>query len=252
MVLRLRPWLTFAVLASAAGCRREGAIDADLAACVPPDAIVLAGLDLDRLRAAPLYRELSLPALEVFRNASYLLATSNGAQFLLIARGKFSEAPAGTTLIRPTLAAAGSPDMTRAAIAQHRTGRPGTPLLLARGAAVAAGSQIWAVAPGGIRMPLPGNAANLNRLFQFAEYVTLSAKVDRSLDLDLTAHCRGADSANRFEESLRGIVSLLAAGYARQQEVAAVLRSVIIEREGAAVHARVTAGAKALGGLLRF
>ena len=174
-------------------CRRTdspGRIDTDLAACVPADTIALAGLNLDEIRASPLFRRTSLPALESLREASQLLATSNGKEFLLIVRGRFSQPPLAGIMIAPAIALAGSPDMIRAATAQHRSGRTGAPGLLARASRVAASGQIWAIVPGGIDLPFSGNAANLNRLFRSAEYVTFAAKIDQGVDLDLTGQWR--------------------------------------------------------------
>jgi hypothetical protein len=241
-----------AAVAAGVSCRRVGPLDSDLTSCVPPDAVALAGLDLHRLRAAPFYHELALPALDAFRGASYLLAASNGSQLLLAARGNFSEPPPGAKLLNSHLAVAGSSDMVRAATAQHRTGRTGAAPLTDRGAILAGTAQMWAVAPGGISLPLPGNAANLNRLFRFADYFTLAGKADRRLDLELAAHCRDEAAASRFEESLRAALSLAGAGYARQPEIAAAVDSAVITRDHSVVRATFTAGADSLRKLLRF
>lgn len=169
----------------------------DMASSIPADTLLLAGLDLDALRASPLYPKLP-PAVralaEPLRDAEYLLLASNGKDLLSIARGRFREAPPGATLVAPGLVAAGPSDSVRAAIAQHQTGRGGAPDLLIRAASLADGKQIWMVARGGVPLPAAGNAANLNRLLRDTEYTAIAARIDSGIEIEATSVGRTAEA----------------------------------------------------------
>jgi hypothetical protein len=159
----------------------------------------------------------------------------NGKDLLLLAGGKFTQAPAGYTIIAPGIAASGAPDRIQAAQAQLRTGRNG-------GAAFpAVAGTIWGAVRGQGRLPLTGNLANANNLLRDADYTTLSAQLHDTAELALTAQCPTPENACRFEQSLRAIVTLAAAASARRPEVAALLHGVRIHREDKIVYANVTA-----------
>ncbi|HYW46067.1 MAG TPA: hypothetical protein VE959_24600 [Bryobacteraceae bacterium] len=230
----------------AASCGRapRGAIDREMAACVPADTVLLAGGDLDRLRAAPFYRAAAVPGLDAFAGASGLMVVWNGKELLFIARGKFADAPMGGTLIDSSLAVAGAPEAVRAAIAQHRTGRTGASELLERAEAIAAGRQVWAVAQGGGGWPLTGNAANLNRLLRLTDFVTMGATLTDRADLEIVGRCPTPDRARQLEETSRAMLSLASAAGIR-------LDSVQVRREDLAVHVTLSADAQAVGKLLR-
>ena len=234
-----------AIVLSAVACRSlaPGAMDSSMASCIPPGTVVLAAADLDRLRAAPLYREVPpsvLAALAALNNASQLLVALNGKDLLFIAKGTFREAPLGAALLAPDLAVTGPADLVRAATEQHRTGKSGAPELLAQAEPLAA-SPIWAIASGRATLPLSGNAANLNRLLHFTNYTTLAIQLDARIAMDLKAAGRTPDSARQFEESLRAFLSLAAAADARQTDLAAVLNSIQVHRQDASVEASLSA-----------
>jgi hypothetical protein len=221
------------------------AIDPALSSCITANTVLLAGLNLDRLRATPL--DPKLAPLEPLRNASYLLVASDGKNLVWIARGTFRGAPPGATLINPNLAISGPPESVRGAIAQHATGTTGAPGLLSHAAAIASSAQIWAVAQGGITLPLTGNAANLNRLLRLVDYATLAAKLDARLAIDLTGVCRNPDAGQRLEETLRAILSLAGAANPRLDPI---LRAAEIRREGATVHATLSTDPDSAGKLI--
>jgi hypothetical protein len=227
----------------------------DMASSIPADTLLLAGLNLDEIRASPLYPKLppAVQALaEPLRDAGYLLLASNGKDLLYMARGRFREAPPGATLVAPGLAVAGSPGSVRAAIAQHKTGREGAPDLLARAASVARRKQIWMVARGGVPLPVAGNAANLNRLLRDTEYAAIAARIGSQIEIEATAVGRTAEAGREFEESLRAILSLTAAANARRPNLVALIRSVRISREDRTVHAALSGGPDAADELLRL
>ncbi len=241
-----------AIALPAISCRPSAPppIDPELAACVPADALMVAGVRLDRLRANPRFQQLAAPwlsALEPLRDATDVLLSYNGKDLLIAARGNFRAAPSGAVLLNPTLALAGSPASLRAATAQHTTGRTGTPELLAHAETIAA-HPLWAAVRGGIPIALPGNAANLERLFQFTEYATLTADVDTKVELTLNAAGRTPDAARQFEETLRAVLTVAAAG--RDPALTTMLQSVQIRREEQSVQAKLTATTERLGKLL--
>jgi hypothetical protein len=234
------------------------AVDPALASYVPAGTLVLAGLNLDQIRATALYRSLppnALTALQSLRDASYLLIASNSRDLLLLARGTFREAPPGATLVSSEIAIAGPAESIRAAIAQHRTAVTGSQRLLDLAAGVAGGRQMWAVAQGGVTLPLPGNFANLNRILHFTDYVTLSAQIDSRIQVEATGVGRTADGTRQLEESLRAILTFGAAAGGRKSEIGTMLNAVEIRREGLTVHATLSttpeAAEKLIGQLSR-
>ena len=224
-----------ALVALAAAAISCGSIDApagvsrEMAASIPADTLILAGLNLDELRASPLYPKLPPAAralAEPFRDAAYLLVASNGKDIAVIAPGR--------------------------AVTGHKTGRDGAPDLLARAASLAGGKQIWIVARGGVPLPVAGNAANLNRLLRNTEYAAIAARIDSGIEIEATAVARTAEAAREFEENLRAILTLTAAASARQPDLVALIRSIRIRREDRTVHAALSAGPDAVASLLRL
>jgi hypothetical protein len=245
-----------ALAAAAISCRSINApagAGRDMASSIPADTLILAGLNLDELRASPLYPKLPPAAralAEPLRDAGYLLLASNGKDLLSIAHGRFREAPPGATLVAPGLAVSGSPDSVRAAIAQHKTGRSGAPDLLARAASLADGRQIWMVARGGVPLPVAGNAANLNRLLRNTEYAAIAARLGSGIEIEATAVGRTAEAGREFEENLRAILALTAAANARQPDLVALIHSIQIRREDRTVRAVLSGGPDAVARLL--
>jgi len=226
------------------------AIAPDVASCVTSSAVLIGGLDLDGLRASPLYPKLAPAAgfvLEPLRHASRLLVAWDGRQFLFVASGNFREPPPGAVPLSPNLAISGPPEAIRAAVAQHKTGATGAPDLLAHAAPIAGGVPIWAVVRGGVTLPLTGNLANLNRLLHLVDHATLTAKLDPRIDLDLTAVGPTAGQAQRLEETLRAILSLAGAASPRLDPL---LRTVAVRREGPTVHATLSTDADSVSKLI--
>ena len=227
---RLSAPAALAILAACRPAAPPAAIDPALSARVPAAIVALAGIDLDRVRASPLYTRLppaALAFLEPFYRAHYVLIASTGAELLAIARG----AVPGATQLAPDLALSGAPSLIAAAIAAHPpaaiSGPPNPPPR----------SPIWIAVRGGITLPLDGNLANLNNLLRAASSVTLAVQPRNPAELELTAQCPTPDAALRFEQSLRAVISLAAAANARQPATAGVLQSIRISREDRIVRA---------------
>jgi hypothetical protein len=233
-----------AVLALAAlgvSCRSapHSAIDPRVAAWVPPGAVALAGVDLDRLRASPLYRQLPPAAvafLEPLREANSWLFASNGSDYLAFSSGSFRQAPPGATLLAPGLAAAGSPGWLRVAVARHRSGSQAGSALWERAETLAAAGEIWMVAAGNASLPVNGNAENLNRLLHTTEYSTLSVRLAGVMELEIVGMCATPESARRLEETVRAFFTLGAAASTREPALASLLKRIRIARQDRAVH----------------
>lgn len=245
-----------AAVVLAAGCGGRAGADA-MAAAVPAGARAVAAVDLDRLRASSLYPKLPasvLAAAEPLGGVSRVLLVYDGRELLAVARGPFGDAPpAGMTHVGRDLAAGGGADAIHAALAQSRTGRSGAPELVERAtAALGSGNAIGIAALGGTSVPATaGQLANLNGLLRMSEYATLSLRLDTALDAAATAVCPNPATATRFEETLRAMASITAAAVARRQpELAALLRSLDVRRDGRTVHAHASASPRAAGELL--
>jgi hypothetical protein len=237
---RFAPLLALAALGVSCHSGPPPAIDPAAASAIPPGAQILAGVDLGRLRASPLHQQMppaAMAFLEALRDADSLLAASQGSDYLVVARGSFRQAPAGFTLLAPSLAAAGSPAWLRAAAAQHRSGATGSPALLERAEPLAAASAMWMVAAGSATLPVSGNGENVNRLLHTTQYATLSVRLGNDIALDATGMCDTPDSARRLEETVRAFATLGSAASARQQPaVADLLKRLRITRDDRAVH----------------
>lgn len=111
-------------------------------------------------------------------------------------------------------------------------------------------SAIWAVVRGDAHLPLPGNLANLNRLLRFTDYATAAIQGDSTLHIDLTGYCARPDKAQHLEESMRALLTLSAAA-TRASSVAALLKSIQVDRDGSIVHVHFEGDPSAPGELLR-
>jgi hypothetical protein len=237
-----RYWITLALVCSMLGCRKSPAshaVDAEAAAFLPADTIVLAGVDLDRLRTAPLYSKLPPAAAIVLgsiKAASSALLAYNGKDLTVIARGHFPQTPPGATLVAPNLVIFGSP---------VRSGANGATTLIALAEPIVTGRQIWMVVQGGAPLPLTGNAENLNHLIQNSESITMTANIDSGLDLAILALGRTDNSARTIEESFRAEVTLAAAAESRRPDLARLLKSIQIDRAGRTVRITLSTDAAA-------
>jgi hypothetical protein len=252
-VPRVRPIALIALASFSISCHSGAptAIDAKLFAYVPAGANILAGVNLQRLRASPLYPQLP-PAAAVFLaplgNAESLLVASHGSEYLALSRGAFRQAPAGAVLLHPGIAGAGSPAWLRNAAARSGGSSP----LLERAKAVADASEIWMVADGAATLPVTGNAANLNRLLHSTQYATLSVRLTSNISIDVEGMCGTADSARQLEGTLRAFLSLGAAAEGHQQAVAGLLKRIRISRDDRAVHMTLTVDAGELAQFLKL
>lgn len=246
MVLRARlsAPIAFAILAACRTRVPSTAIDPALSARVPAATVALAGVDLDRLRASPLYAKLPPAAqalLEPFGKAHHVLIASTGVELITIARGVVP----GATQIAPDLALSGAASLIAAATAAHPPAG-----ILAVAESVARDRPLWVAVRGGAALPLEGNLANVNNLLRGTEYVTLAGQPMDPMELELVAQCATPDAALRFEQSFRAMVSLAIATNTRRSAIAIVLESIRIRREERVVHASLSAPLDAFAKML--
>lgn len=138
---------------------------------------MVAGLDVDALRATPLFAKLP----DSFREASYVLAAFDPPNLVTAARVR------GRIAVTGPASNGAPPDLIRHAI-------PGVP--------------IWIVARGNTALPLTGNLANLNRLLEQTDYTRVTARVAERVEFEAAAVCRSEDAATHLEQNIRAIASL--------------------------------------------
>lgn len=212
-----------------ASCRptpHAGAIDPALAACVPQNAVAIAGANLDALRETALSQ--AIPLIAGYPDSRSLVAAYTGAE-LLIATSRGPGTQVSLT---------GPADAVEAARDRHEDSP-----LLAPAESMAAGGDVWAIVRGDVMLPLSGNAANLNRLMRGMEFAGVAVRTHPDIEFVLSARGRSAESARQFENTLRATLTVTAAAEARQADLAAALRSVQIQREGSEVRASLHASA---------
>ena len=244
---RFFPAAVFLFLVSCRPAPRSN-VDPALASYIPRGTLVLAGVDLEPIRASPAYAKLPSSALSLMQSlasASRALLTYDQRGLLLVTRGQFSTPPAGAILAEKGIALAGTPELVQAASRQHQQGVTGAADLLTQANAIAGTSPLWIVIAGNAALPLAGNAANLNRFLHLTQYMIATAQFPSDVQLKIKAICPNSGNAAEFEQSLRALVSLSAA----RSPKSALLNSVQILRDESTVTVDLTASPEELGRL---
>ncbi|HXM42382.1 MAG TPA: hypothetical protein VN924_14100 [Bryobacteraceae bacterium] len=244
--------VALALLLPLAGCgslTRHGPIDATLAAYVSPDAVALAGIQVDQVRATPIYRALAkrLGQFPVVSEAHELLLTSDGKNVLAVARGDFAaqNQSDAITLIGKTIALGGSATAVRAAIDQSKSGVHAAPRdLMARVDALPADAQIWAVVAGwrgatADQLREMGNFANLDRVLRLVEGASLTVDLRAGVHAALVGDSRTEADAKTLADSLRALASLARMGVQRKPDLVRALDSILVKQEGRGVQVTV-------------
>ena len=240
-----------AALAALGICCRTGpppAIDPALAASVPPEATILAGVNLERVRSSPLrpqFPPAALAFLDSLAAARSALVASDGNRYLVLTRGEV----AGFTVLGHGVEGSGSPDWLSFAWTR---GSATSNALLARAEPVAASADIWIAAAGNANLPVSGNGENLNNLLHSTEYATLSVRLTDNVALEAMGLCSAPEPARHLEETVRAFVSIGAGATARQPELSGLLRRIRVTRDGRAVHVTLVVQAAELQGVLKL
>ena len=232
--------LAILLISLVAGCSSaptgRASVDSTLAALMPPDATMLAGIRMEAVRSTPLYKKLlasqSLQQLDDFaretgfdprRDVRDLLVGSNGKDLIIAARGTFPEHNAemlyvrgqgGVALIDRSTAVAGTLPALRAALSRHHSGdrtRPDD--LLTRARQIPAPNQIWSVANGfdsllTTLVPETGNLGNAGRILRALENTTIAADLSTGINGSLTGVCRTEQDAKNLGDAARGLIGL--------------------------------------------
>lgn len=240
-----------AALALLGACRSgpPPAIDPALAELIPPEATILAGVNLGHLRASPLRQQFPAAVsalLDSLAAAQSVLIASDGTRYLVLTRGA---APTGATALGRGLAGSGSADWLRAAASPHSGGRN---VLLPRAEPIAASADIWIAAAGNANLPVSGNGENLNNLLHSTQYATLSVRLADSVALEANGMCSGAEPARHLEETVRAFVSIGAGATARQPGLSGLLRRVRVTRDGRTIHVNLAVEAVELTAVLKL
>ena len=238
------------LLVALTACNSAGtghtSIDSTLAALVPSEATMLAGVRMDAVRATPVYQKLvagrSFPQLDDFaretgfdprRDVRELLMASDGKDTLITARGTFNEHgfaglakqsykgvtiytrdQGGVALIDHSTAVAGTLPAVKAALDRYKSGeRSGPAELLARARQIPPQDQIWSVSNGfenllTIGFPETGNAANISRVLRSLENATIAADLRTGVNGYLTGTCRTDEDAKNLGDAARGLIGL--------------------------------------------
>jgi hypothetical protein len=246
----MKPWL-LAISLMIVGCSSAqtggGRVDPVLAALVPADAFLLAGIRMSELRTTPLYvKELSQDVnstLDDFaRNTNFdirkdvndilLASTPTGSGKLVLARGNFkikapaefkksvykgvaiySRGEAAYAILDPTTAVAATEPEVRKIIDQKQSGQRGPTALLDRARNLPGAGQLWLVASGWGTLPKDlaghdGNIANVARFMQSIERATAIADLRSGLVGNITGECRSEQDAKSLGDAARGMVGL--------------------------------------------
>jgi hypothetical protein len=168
--VRIAP-LTLLILATAC---RQSPKPAELAAYLPANASIIAGVNVDALRNTSVFPKLP----ENFREASYVMAALDPPNLVTasIVQGR----------IQATTPKSAPPDL-----AKH-----------------AADAPIWLAVKGTAALPLTGNWSNVNRLIGQTDYTVISVRLKEKAEFTADGVCRTPEAANHLDQNIRAIATL--------------------------------------------
>ncbi|MBI1789373.1 MAG: hypothetical protein HYR60_17705 [Acidobacteria bacterium] len=220
-------------------------LDAGLAALVPVDTAMLAGVRMEVLRATPLYQKLvarqRLSDLDEFaarthfdprKDVREMLVASNGPDSVVLARGNFrvdvpktlkpsrykghtlyGQGEGAFAILDPTTAIAGPERAVRKAIDQKTAGAPPVPNLIALARGLPATAQFWVVVNGWPVAPdqvmaQAGNLANFGRILRSMETTAAWFDVRAGVQGLIEGQCKTEQDAKTLSDAARGLVGL--------------------------------------------
>jgi hypothetical protein len=274
----------FVGLAVCIGCSRLATkgvtVDSSFEPFVPADTKVLVGVQVAKLRTAPLYsshkEQLKLPQLQAFsertgidptRDLSEILITWSGKQFLVMARGHFSQEKVGPKLqslgarrrsyknyalfgedrnsvvfIHDGLLLAGSDQALHEAIdGRGRSHEASSVELRRRLESVPKADQLWAVSIGGLPVsgiPMRSEIDSaLSNIVGVVNGAAMGIGIDTGIHLLADVSCISDQGAQRVRDALRGGIGL--ARLTTKDNQLNLLRlydSVRVDQENALIH----------------
>lgn len=223
-------------------------VDPALEMLVPADAVLLAGVRLEKLMQTPLYTQTfgdrQLPQIEDFAQRTGLdprkdlwdlLYVSNGKRGFLLGRGKFAdemeprlEKQGGTrtsykgfnlvgnenaavVLISPTVAAVGSSDALHYLIDQRDKSSGPAPSMRTLVREIPPAAQLWAAYTGGpIKLPFDARSdlANINKVLQSIQTGTIYADLRNGFNTVGTATCATDEAAQQLQGAFKAFAGL--------------------------------------------
>jgi hypothetical protein len=230
-----------AVAASfAGGCgpsSLSGPADDRLAAFIPADTVVLAGVRLDELKKTSLYQEVlrllgsvEREGFDPRRDIQELLIASDGNNTVAMARGRFQRDELarmeqfqhqGVTLygdergavavMDDATAVAGTTPAVRAAIDQQKSGRRAAADLLAKARTLPTPNQVWMVSKGSasfLRAPRMQSGELIQKMLNSLSDVTFFADFRDGIYANASARAANAADAKFIGDTVRGLVGL--------------------------------------------
>jgi hypothetical protein len=191
-------FMVLAMLGSGCGPRTPPSVEIDpaLARLVPGDTQALIGVQVDALRATPLYGKWVAPRLgNLAKDVSELLVVSNGKNTVVFAKGKSSVFQLGSD-VPPPRAKDGLP----AGLREKMRSLPPQ-------------SQIWAAGIGSLALvdgaiPMAGNLANLRNVLSNIESWSAGADLRSGLKIEARGVYRTEADAKVIHDALRGLLGL--------------------------------------------
>jgi hypothetical protein len=236
----MRTLLLIPAALAAGGCgplSTSGPADARLAAFIPGDTVMLAGIHVAELKKTPLYRQViamlgsvERQGFDPRRDVDELLVASNGKESVAIGRGRFDgkelqglerfehrgvtlygNEQGAVAIIDPSTALAGWTPAVRAAIDQRNSGGRAAAGLLARARALPTPNHIWMVSNGAPvlpRFPNVPNAEILRKILNNLSNVAFFADLREGIYASATAQCATAGDAKFIGDTVRGLIGL--------------------------------------------
>jgi len=261
----MKTWLAVLLCAVLTGCglTRRGPLDPSLGAFIPSDAVALAGVHIDLIRATPTYQKLAskkqLPSFDEFpmdtgfdpaNDVHDLLVASDGNKALAAAHGEFKgKRPTGLEVspykgytlyikhgedaivfLDDHTVLGGPPVMVRAAIDQYARHADAAPsALLARVRALPTDAQVWAVATG-----WKGLTPDTRRQMGNAANITVDFR--KGVQGVATGDCQTDNDAKTLAESLQGLLTLARMGIPQNKpELNRLFDNIHVQQQGRAV-----------------
>jgi len=263
-------------------------VDPALATLIPPEAVALAGVRLDRLENTPLYEtlrpflmdHLPVPLAKGAANAELweLLGVLTPKDTLWMTRGRFSasgieprltwdgarrtayrgylmitDGRLAVTFMNATTALAGRPGRLRTVIDQRDTGAQPPADLLSLAGGIGASCQMWAVARGG-RKPPPDLPEPVGRLLADIlpklRHARVTIEARDTLLLTAEAECRTPDDAETLRSAANAFIGFTRLQRNRRPALREALDLLSVQREGTLVRLAVELPAPLLEELL--
>ena len=215
----------------------SGPADPRLAAFIPGDVVLLAGVRMDELKKTPLYQQVltllgsvEREGFDPRRDIRELLIASDGSNTVAMARGRFQrdelarlqqfqhsgvtlygDQQGAVALINEDTALAGTTPAVRAAIDQQKSGRRAGADLLAKARALPQPNQVWMVSRGAasfLRIPDVSNLEMLRKMLNTLADVSLVADFREGIFAVASAQAATPADAKFIGDTARGFIGL--------------------------------------------